>query len=121
MIQSRSHFAFVATAVLFVAALSATAVYAQAQGFAGKPLLRTTFSGDDTKEAVIGMAEFAPGATTGRHTHPGDEYSIVLQGALEFRLEGREPRRASAGEAFHYPPMADGLKSGAVSAVEPAL
>ena len=103
MTHSRSRLAFVTTAVLLFAALSATSVYAQAQGFAGKPLLRTALSGDDTKEAVIGTAEFAPGATTGRHTHPGDEYGIVLQGTLEFRLEGREPRRASAGEAFHNP------------------
>ncbi len=47
MTQSRSHLAFVATAGLFVAALSTTAVHAQAQGFAGKPLLCTAFSGAD--------------------------------------------------------------------------
>jgi hypothetical protein len=47
MTQSRSHLAFVATAGLFVAALSAAAVYAQAQGFAGKLLLRAALSGAD--------------------------------------------------------------------------
>ena len=45
----------------------------------------------------------APGATTGRHTHPGDEYTLVLEGTLELRLEGREPRRVNAGDAYHNP------------------
>jgi quercetin dioxygenase-like cupin family protein len=94
---------FFTSALLLFAALSATSVFAQAQGFTGKPLLRTTVSGDDTKEAVIGTAEFARGGTTGRHTHPGDEYGTILEGTLEFRVEGREPRRASAGEVFHNP------------------
>ncbi len=103
MIRSHLHLPFFTAVLLLFAALSATAVFAQAQGFTGKPLLRTTVSGDDTKEAVIGTAEFAQGGTTGRHTHPGDEYGTILEGTLEFRVEGREPRRASAGEVFHNP------------------
>ena len=47
--------------------------------------------------------EFAPGGTTGRHTHPGDEYTFVLQGTLELSAEGRETRRASAGDVVHNP------------------
>lgn len=94
----------VAVATLLVAtALHAPIAWAQVQGITAKPLLKTTFSGDDTKEAVILSAEFAPGATTGRHTHPGDEYTTVLQGTLELRLEGREPKRVTAGEAYHNP------------------
>ncbi len=38
-----------------------------------------------------------------RHTHPGDDYTVVLQGTLELFVEGREPRQLSAGEAFHVP------------------
>ena len=47
--------------------------------------------------------EFAPGGTTGLHTHPGDEYTFVLQGTLELTAEGREPRRVSAGDVYHNP------------------
>ena len=47
--------------------------------------------------------EFAPGSTTGRHTHPGDEYTVVLQGILELSAEGRETRRVSAGDVYHNP------------------
>ena len=48
-------------------------------------------------------AEFAPGGTTGVHTHPGDEYTVVLQGTLELTAEGRETRRVSAGDVYHNP------------------
>jgi quercetin dioxygenase-like cupin family protein len=77
--------------------------HAQAPGLAVKPLLRTTLSGDATKESVMVSAEFAPGATTGRHTHPGDEYTFVLQGTLEISGEGREPRRVTVGDVYHNP------------------
>jgi quercetin dioxygenase-like cupin family protein len=103
MKSSRTASIATAALVLAIAALAAPAAWAQAQGLTAKPLLRTTLTGDDTKEAVIVTAELAPGATTGRHTHPGDEYTVVLQGTLEVRLEGHEPKRVGAGEAYHNP------------------
>ena len=77
------------------------AALAQAPGITAKQLLRTTVSGDASKEAIIFSVEFAPGATTGRHTHPGDEYAAVLEGTLELRVEGQAPHRVSAGQAYH--------------------
>ena len=88
------------TSVVLIVLIAPTA-HTQQQGLTAKPLLRTTLSGDDTKEAVIATVEFAPGGTSGRHTHPGDEYAVVLEGTLELRIEGQEPRRVSAGEAYH--------------------
>ena len=101
--MKRSHtiLAAVALAALLLTFLIAPSAHTQPQGLAAKPLLRTTLSGDDTKEAVIATVEFAPGGTTNRHTHPGDEYAVVLQGTLELRIEGQEPRRVNAGEAYH--------------------
>jgi quercetin dioxygenase-like cupin family protein len=68
-----------------------------------KPVLQAAVSGDDSKVAVIVTGELPPGGTTGRHTHPGDEYTLVLEGTLELRADGRAPRRVSAGEAYHNP------------------
>lgn len=101
--MKRSHtiLAAVVLAALLLTLLIAPSAHTQPQGIVAKPLLRTTLSGDDTKETVISMVEFAPGGTTRRHTHPGDEYAVVLQGTLELRIEGQEPRRVSAGEAYH--------------------
>lgn len=71
--------------------------------FAVTPLLRTQPSGEPTREAVIAHGEFAPGASTGRHTHPGDEYAYVIEGTLELLVDGRETRRVGAGQAYHNP------------------
>jgi quercetin dioxygenase-like cupin family protein len=83
--------------------LIAIALWAPAASAQIKPLLRTAVSGDDSKEAVIVAGELPPGGTTGRHTHPGDEYTVVIQGTLELRADGREPQRVTAGQAYHNP------------------
>ena len=83
--------------------LASPTVCAQSTGVKSKPLISTTLSGDDTKESIMLSVEFAPGGTTGLHTHPGDEYTFVLQGTLELTAEGREPRRVSAGDVYHNP------------------
>ncbi|HEY0512972.1 MAG TPA: cupin domain-containing protein [Thermoanaerobaculia bacterium] len=87
--------------VPFILGLLLSPGHAQAPGITAKPLLHTSVSGDDTKEAVVLSIEFASGSTTGRHTHPGDEYATVLQGSLELHVDGQEPRRVNAGEAYH--------------------
>lgn len=94
---------FAMTLTVLVTAVAAPTVCAQASGMSAKPLLRTTLSDDDAKESIILTVEFAPGGTTGRHLHHGDEYAVVLQGTLELIAAGRETRRVSAGEAFHNP------------------
>ena len=52
-------------------------------------------------EVVVAAAEFAPGATMGRHTHHGDEYGTVVAGTFELSVEGQAPKRINAGEAYH--------------------
>jgi quercetin dioxygenase-like cupin family protein len=88
-------------AVLVAGMVVADVSPAQAPGITAKPLLRTSLSGDEAKETVVLMVEVAPGATTGRHKHPGDEYATVLDGTLELRVEGRDSRRVTAGDAYH--------------------
>ncbi len=68
--------------------LGAHVAAAQAQGITARPLLRTGLSGDEGKEILILSVKIAPGATTGRHKHPGDEYATVLQGTLDLRSRG---------------------------------
>ncbi len=88
---------------LTLAIVASTNACAQAVGLATRPLLRTTLSDDDSKQTIILAVEFAPGGSTGRHLHHGDEYAMVLQGTLELISEGRETRRVSVGDAFHNP------------------
>jgi quercetin dioxygenase-like cupin family protein len=82
---------------LVVAAMADGLAIAQQPGFVVTPLLRTDLSGDPGRVVVIAQGEFSPGATTGRHSHPGEEYATVIEGALEVAATGQPPRRYVAG------------------------
>lgn len=47
--------------------------------------------------------DFEPGAAFGRHTHPGDELAYVLEGTLEYEVEGKPPIRLNAGDVLFIP------------------
>ena len=55
------------------------------------------------REAVIARVEIAPGAYVGRHTHPGEEISYIIEGQGEILIEGRPPRKVKAGDGFVIP------------------
>nr|WP_315210256.1 cupin domain-containing protein [uncultured Albidiferax sp.] len=55
------------------------------------------------REAVVARVEVAPGAKAGRHTHPGDEISYVLEGEATLLVDGQPPRTIKAGESFVVP------------------
>ena len=55
------------------------------------------------REAVVARVEVAPGAKAGRHTHPGDEISYVLEGEATLLIDGQPPRTVKAGESFVVP------------------
>ena len=55
------------------------------------------------REAVIARVEIAPGASAGRHTHPGDEISYVVEGEGEILIQGQPARKVKAGDGFVIP------------------
>lgn len=55
------------------------------------------------REAVIANVEITPGGSAGRHTHPGDEISYVLEGEGEILMEGRAPLKIKPGDGFVVP------------------
>jgi quercetin dioxygenase-like cupin family protein len=55
------------------------------------------------REAVVARVEVAPGAKAGRHTHPGDEISYVMEGEATLLIDGQPPRKVKAGESFVIP------------------
>jgi len=54
-------------------------------------------------EVVQARVELAPGVTFGRHRHPGDEIVYVLEGSLEYQLEGQPPVTLKAGDVLFIP------------------
>jgi quercetin dioxygenase-like cupin family protein len=55
------------------------------------------------REAVVAKVELDEGVAAGRHSHPGDEISYVLEGEGELLIDGEDPRRVKAGESFVIP------------------
>ena len=55
------------------------------------------------REVVQVRVDFDPGAAFGRHSHPGEEIVYVIEGKLEYRLDGSPPVIVKAGEVLFIP------------------
>jgi quercetin dioxygenase-like cupin family protein len=55
------------------------------------------------REVVQVLVEFAPGVSFPRHSHPGEEIVYVVEGTLEYQLDGEPPVTLKAGEALFIP------------------
>ena len=55
------------------------------------------------REVIQNRVEIGPEAPVVRHTHPGEEIIYVLEGALEYAIDGSEPKTYHAGEALMVP------------------
>ncbi len=56
------------------------------------------------RELIQSRVGIAPDAPTIRHKHPGEEIIYVLEGTLEYSIDGRQPATFNAGEALLVPP-----------------
>jgi quercetin dioxygenase-like cupin family protein len=59
--------------------------------------------GTTGREAIQVRVDFDPGAAFGKHTHPGEEIIYVLEGSLEYVIEGKPPVTLKAGDVFFVP------------------
>jgi quercetin dioxygenase-like cupin family protein len=55
------------------------------------------------REVVQVRVDFAPGVAFPKHSHPGEEIVYVIEGVLEYELEGKAPVRLKAGEVLFIP------------------
>ena len=55
------------------------------------------------REVVQVRVDFAPGTAFGRHTHPGEEIVYVIEGVLQYEVEGKPPVTLEAGEVLFIP------------------
>lgn len=58
------------------------------------------------REVVQVRVDFAPGAAFGKHRHPGEEIVYVIEGELEYEVEGKPPVTLKAGEVLFIPARA---------------
>jgi quercetin dioxygenase-like cupin family protein len=61
-------------------------------------------------EVVQTRVDFGPTALFVKHTHPGEEIIYVLEGSLEYQIEGQPTSTVTAGDVLFVP-------AGAVHAV----
>jgi quercetin dioxygenase-like cupin family protein len=87
---------------LALAAVSAGVLLSQNTGVQRTVVQRADVSVPG-REAVIARVEIAPEGRAGRHTHPGDEISYVLEGKGEILVEGQPARQIKAGDGFVVP------------------
>lgn len=71
-----------------------------AKGIARTETVRDTF--DATREAIQVRVDFASGASFPKHSHPGVEIAYVLNGVIEYELNGKTVR-LRAGESIYIP------------------
>ena len=55
------------------------------------------------REVVQVRVDFAPGVAFPPHSHPGEEIAYVIEGVLEYQMEGKPPVTLQAGEALFIP------------------
>ena len=77
-------------------------VSAQQPGFSRTVIQRGDLS-TPGKEVVSALAEFQPGATVGRHTHPGEEIGYILEGSILLEQAGKPPVTLGVGKTFFIP------------------
>jgi quercetin dioxygenase-like cupin family protein len=55
------------------------------------------------REVVQVRVDIAPGVLAPNHSHPGEEIVYVIEGLLEYQLEGKAPVTLKAGEVLFIP------------------
>lgn len=93
----------IAVAVLVVASsLALHVALSQQQGIKRTDLQRHDINVPG-REVVQVRVDLAPGVSFPKHTHPGEEIIYVLEGSLEYQVEGKEPVTLKAGDVLFIP------------------
>lgn len=89
-------------AVLIASGLALHVARAQQTGSKRTDLQRHDLSAPG-REVVQVRVAFDPGYAFPRHTHPGEEIIYVLEGTLEYEIDGKPPVRVKAGDVLFVP------------------
>ena len=90
------------SALSFLALIITSTASAQQSGIKRTDLQRYDLSvpGYETVQARI---DFEAHTAFGKHSHPGEEVIYVLDGVLEYEIEGQSPVTLKAGEVLFIP------------------
>lgn len=90
------------TQIVALATTTIGVVFAQQPGIRRTDLQRHDINVPG-HETIQDRVDFEAGASFPRHTHPGEEVIYVLEGMLEYTIDGEQPVILSAGDVFFVP------------------
>ena len=91
---------------LVLATVDSQLTSAQQQSIKRTDLLKLDLAEIKDNEMHVWVADIAPGAATGRHSHPTPRFVYVLVGAVVLEMDGKPPETFKAGQAFAEAPNA---------------
>jgi quercetin dioxygenase-like cupin family protein len=83
--------------------VAAAAVLSSQQPTVTRTVLQRADLSVPGREAVTARAELPAGGTTGRHTHPGEEITYVLEGTITLEVDGAASRTLKPGDVAVIP------------------
>jgi quercetin dioxygenase-like cupin family protein len=97
-----------AAALISASALAPSSLLAQSAASTQPPgIKRTDVVRSDLsvpgREVIQVLVEFAPGVAFPKHSHPGEEIAYVIEGTLEYALDGRPAVTLKPGDALLIP------------------
>ena len=92
----------VTAALIAVSFLASHIASAQQSGIKRTDLQRHDLSAPGREVNQV-LVEFGPGVAFPRHSHPGEEIVYVVEGLMEYVLDGRPPVTLKAGEVLFIP------------------
>lgn len=90
------------TILSFFVLIISGSVSAQKTGIKRTDLQKNDLS-TSGRETVQAKIDFEPHTAFGKHSHPGEEVIYVLEGSLEYEVEGQSPVTLKAGEVLFIP------------------
>jgi len=91
-----------AATLILASALAAPAAQTKQPGSRRTTLQQHDLSAPG-REVVQVRVDFDPGYVSPKHTHPGEEVIYVLEGTIEYRLEGKPAATYKAGDVLMIP------------------
>ena len=110
-------------ALKWTALAGAALVMGQATVLAGDSvsvLMKQPLADMAGKVATVLTVDYAPGAASDAHVHPGSVFAYVLEGTVITQLEGEQPMTYTKGQSWYELPKKPHMVSKNASVTEPA-
>lgn len=92
----------VAAAIFIAGGLTIDTAQSQEPGIKRTNLLSQDLS-IPGREVIQVRVDFAPGVAFPAHSHPGEEIAYVVEGLLEYQIDGQPPVTLKQGESLFIP------------------